>query len=211
MDKFIIYNIAVFVLLTLLLISMQTCKVVLSNKTEHYVDRKMDEQIVLGKYSYFAGPPKLLIYNALKMNGEKPKVIIGKYCSIAIHSLFILAHHRSDWVTTSPGPPLSAISRGDIVIGNDVWIGAQCIIMDGLTIGDGAIVAAGAVVTKSVPPYAIVGGNPAKVIRYRFSQDQISKLLQVKWWDFEQETVDKLKPLLFSSDIDAFIFEALQV
>lgn len=87
--------------------------------------------------------------------------------------------------------------------GNDVWIGANCIILDGLTIDDGAVIAAGAVVTKNVPPYAIVGGNPARIIKYRFTPEQIRALLEIKWWDFTGDKLDKLD--VWHGDIDGFI------
>lgn len=82
-------------------------------------------------------------------------------------------------------------NKGDIIIGNDVWIGYEAVIMAGITIGDGAIVAARAVVTKDVPPYTIVGGTPAKVIRKRFPDDTITTLLTLKWWDWPPETIQK--------------------
>jgi acetyltransferase-like isoleucine patch superfamily enzyme len=90
---------------------------------------------------------------------------------------------------------IDSASKGPVVIGNDVWVGAGAIILSGVSIGDGAIVAAGAVVTKDVPPYAIVGGNPAKLIRYRFSEDQIAKLLSISWWNWSE---DKIKANLDS-------------
>lgn len=80
-------------------------------------------------------------------------------------------------------------NKGDIVIGNDVWIGFEAVIMAGVTIGDGAIIASRAVVTKDVPPYSIVGGTPAKLIRKRFTDEQIDKLLRLKWWDWDEEKV----------------------
>ena len=84
-----------------------------------------------------------------------------------------------------------------VTIGNDVWIGANVCILPGISIGDGAVLAAGAVITKDVPPYAIVGGVPAKVIKYRFSEDIIKKLLKIKWWNWEEEKVKKNKDLFY--------------
>lgn len=89
------------------------------------------------------------------------------------------------------------------IIGNDVWIGANAIILQGVTIGDGAIIAAGAVVTKDVPPYAIVGGVPAKVIKYRFSDEVILKLLQIKWWDKPEEWI--IQKLEKFTDVSGFV------
>jgi acetyltransferase-like isoleucine patch superfamily enzyme len=82
-------------------------------------------------------------------------------------------------------------SKGIIEIGNDVWIGTSAIILSGVKIGHGAVVAAGSIVTKSVPPYAIVGGNPAKIIKYRLSEEKIEELLEMKWWDWSEEKIKK--------------------
>lgn len=98
---------------------------------------------------------------------------------------------HDDWIA-----PIDWVKNKHISIGNDVWIGRRCLILDGVTIGDGAIIAAGAVVTKDIPPYAIAGGVPAKVIKYRFSNDIISKLLEIKWWNLSDEEI--------SSKIDIF-------
>jgi acetyltransferase-like isoleucine patch superfamily enzyme len=95
----------------------------------------------------------------------------------------------------------SSFSRGDITIHNDVWIGANCTILDNVTIGNGAVVAAGSVVINDVPPYAIVGGNPAKVIKYRFSSNQIDALLRIQWWNMSN------LPNIHTNDIDSFIQE----
>jgi hypothetical protein len=100
-------------------------------------------------------------------------------------------------------------SRGDIVIGSDVWIGLNVFIGSGVTIGDGAVIGAHAVVTRDVPPYAVAGGNPARVIRYRFSETQIEALLAIRWWDWSDEVVDRYLPLITSPDIDAFIAAAM--
>ena len=95
--------------------------------------------------------------------------------------------------------------KGDIIIGNDVWIGAKSTIMSGVKIGHGAIVAAGAVVTKDVQPYSVVGGNPAKHIKFRFDERQIEKLLEINWWDWEESKIKEEGMLLWSADINHFI------
>lgn len=163
--------------------------------------------IQIGNFTY--GNPKILSWN------EGSYLKIGKYCSIADNvTIFMGGEHRVDWVTTYP---FSAINqkfsnlkghpktKGDIVIGNDVWIGANATIMSGVIIGDGAVIAAGSLVVKDVQPYAIVGGNPAYPIRFRFSEDIIEKLIKISWWDFEQEKVESLIPFLLSDDIRSFI------
>lgn len=132
------------------------------------------------------------------------KLIIGKFCSIACGAKFLFnsANHTSKSLSTYPFPiffeewELDVLNittawdnKGDIVIGNDVWIGYESVIMSGVTIGDGAIIASRAVVTKDVPPYTIVGGVPAKTIRKRFPDDDIAALLKMKWWDWPIERI----------------------
>jgi carbonic anhydrase/acetyltransferase-like protein (isoleucine patch superfamily) len=95
--------------------------------------------------------------------------------------------------------------RGDVRIGNDVWLGSDAMIMSGVTIGDGAVVGAGAVVTKDVPPYGVVVGNPARVARMRFSDDAVSRLLALRWWDWPDEKIEQFLPLMLSSDVEAFL------
>ena len=132
------------------------------------------------------------------------KLIIGKFCSIACGAKFIFnsANHTLSSLSTYPFPIFfeewgldvknitnAWDNKGDIVIGNDVWIGYEAVIMSGVTIGDGAIIGTRAVVTKDVPPYTIVGGVPAKPIRKRFSEDVISCLLEIRWWDWSKERI----------------------
>ena len=141
---------------------------------------------------------------------------IGAYCSLSGAATFILGgQHAVDRVTTYPhriwmrlpgaGTDGFPTPTADTILGSDVWICAGALISSGVTIGDGAIVAAGAVVIKDVPAYAIVGGNPAKLIRYRFTEEQIEALLQIRWWDWPEERVREAVPLLAGRDIDAFI------
>lgn len=153
---------------------------------------------------------------------------IGKYCSIGPNVAIILGGgHMTQWITTYPFNTLrkagiphpkinndrkAGISRQklintDVVVGNDVWIGYGVTILGGVTVGDGAVLGARALITKDVPPYAIIGGTPAKVIRYRFNPEDIEKLLKSKWWDLPDEDVDDLIPYLLSTDVDKFVAE----
>ena len=132
------------------------------------------------------------------------RLTIGKFCSIAcgVKFLFNSSNHTMRSLSTYPFPLFfeewdldkknvadSWDNKGDIVIGNDVWIGYEAVILAGVTIGDGAIIGTRAVVTKNVPPYTIVGGIPAKPIRRRFSEDVIARLLELKWWDWTKERI----------------------
>ncbi len=144
------------------------------------------------------------------------KLIIGKFCAIAEGVTFIMngANHRMDGITTYPfnifgggwekvAPTVEQLPfKGDTVIGNDVWIGQNVTIMPGVKIGDGAIIAANATVTKNVEPYAIVGGNPARVLKKRFSDEMIELLLKLQWWNWdEQKIFDNLELLVSVNDI----------
>jgi len=145
---------------------------------------------------------------------------IGAYCSIAGGvQIFLGGHHRADWVTTFPFPAVlpqaSRIadyggSRGDVRVGNDVWLCSNCTLLSGVTIGDGAIVAAGAVVTRDVEPYAVVAGNPARFVKWRFPEDQRLALLQSAWWSWPKEEVQGLAEKLCSDDIAGFLAYAGQ-
>lgn len=144
------------------------------------------------------------------------KLIIGKFCSIACGAKFLFngANHTLKSLSTYPFPIFyeewshgiwadkSWDNKGDIKIGNDVWIGYDAIIMAGVTIGDGAIIATRAVVTKDVPPYTIVGGVPAKIIRKRFSDEVIEELLKQKWWDLPNEEILKRIKYIQTGDIE---------
>ena len=148
------------------------------------------------------------------------KLVIGKYCSIACNAKFIMTsgNHTMNSLSTYTFPifyeewdlDVSKITdawdnRGDIVIGNDVWIGYDAIIMSGVKIGDGAIIAARALVTNNVLPYTIVGGVPAKVIKKRFTDDVISKLIKIKWWDWSHEMIKKNIQNIQSGDINKLL------
>lgn len=142
---------------------------------------------------------------------------IGKYCSIAGGVSIALDNHRADTMTTYPFKFLQKYwehvpadvedhaSKGDVVIGNDVWIAADVFIGSGVTIGDGAILGAKTIVTSDVPPYAVVVGNPGRIIRYRFEPEIIAELQSLAWWDLPDETVDGLLPVLLGTDVHAFL------
>ena len=148
---------------------------------------------------------------------EGSELKIGSFCSIAEDiKVFLGGNHRSDWITTFPfghihqdifnnfngsGHPKS---NGDVVIGNDVWIGNNVTIMSGVEIGDGAIIANNSHVVKKVNPYEIVGGNPAKLIKKRFSDDEISMLLKIKWWNLDDDIINEISPIICSDNISLF-------
>jgi acetyltransferase-like isoleucine patch superfamily enzyme len=150
-------------------------------------------------------------YGLPRINGSLGKIKIGKFCSIADNVVIVTDGHRTDWITMYPfncmavekWPEVRGITghpacKGDVVIGNDVWIGHGATILAGVTIGDGAVIAARAVVAGDVAPYAIVGGVPAREIKKRFPPETVSKLLELKWWDWPEEKIRKNVRLLCS-------------
>lgn len=147
---------------------------------------------VMKKYSYCGGDCQMV------------NVEIGAYCSISDHVFIGGAEHPMDWVSTSPvfqnvrhSGPKKRFAMFDLpkskktIIGNDVWIGHGVTIKQGVTIGSGAVVGSNALVTKNVPPYAIVGGVPAKIIKFRFPQEVINRLEEVQWWNLPDEEITK--------------------
>lgn len=145
------------------------------------------------------------------------RLVIGKFCQIAPCATFVMngANHRMDGFSTYPfnifghgweryTPSLEELPfKGDTVIGNDVWIGMEAMVMPGVRIGDGAIVAACSVVARDVEPYTMVGGNPARTIRKRFSEEVIAGLLEIRWWDWEIATISEHIDLITGGDIGA--------
>ena len=177
--------------------------------------------IRVGRYSYYSG-----YYHGhgfdecarfLLPDEGVDTLIIGSFCSIGSGAAFIMAGnqgHRNDWISTFPFDWMSEVAAfaeaqngyrpaGDTVVGNDVWIGTEAIIMPGVTIGDGAVIGTRALVTRDVEPYAIVGGNPAKTIRMRFDKADIARLLELRWWDWNDDELKQPMPILTSGDISA--------
>ncbi|MGB7528149.1 type B chloramphenicol O-acetyltransferase [Sphingobacterium cellulitidis] len=181
--------------------------------------------IIAGKYSYYSG-----YYHGHSFDDcarylfpderAVDKLIIGSFCSIGSGASFIMAGnqgHRYDWVSSFPfhfmpevasfnGSENAFLPAGDTVIGNDVWIGTEAMIMPGIKIGDGAVIGSRSLITKDVEPYAIMGGNPAKQIRKRFSDQEISLLLEMKWWEWEEDILKSAMPILSSGNIQG-LFE----
>ncbi len=167
--------------------------------------------IYIAEYSYLAG--NCIIVDHAPADSPKGMLMVGRFSSIGSDSHFMLcADHNMNHVSTYPfdwpeaegAPPGSGIGKGNIVIGNDCWLGRASSIMAGITVGDGAVVATRAVVTKNVPPYAVVGGNPAKIIRYRFSPEIIDALLRIRWWYWDLKTIRENVKLIRSPDVEGF-------
>ncbi|NRA74247.1 MAG: CatB-related O-acetyltransferase [Rickettsiales bacterium] len=157
-----------------------------------------NSQIIIGDYTYYDDPEDVHSFerNVLYLfEFVQDKLIIGKFCQIATGVRFIMngSNHAMDGISTYPFKvfgkawqefPMNAKSKGDTIIGNDVWIGNNVTIMQGIKIGDGAIIGTNSLVTKDVLPYTIVGGNPAREIRKRFDEDVIQMLKELRWWDW---------------------------
>ena len=170
--------------------------------------------IIVGEFTYIADSEfESHVTHHYEWNSDK--LIIGKFCQIAAGVEFVMngANHQMNTVSTFPfytlegwnmnPPALSDLPlKGDTIIGNDVWIGQNAVILPGVQIGDGAIIGANSVVGSSVAPYTIVIGNPARLLRKRFDDDLINLLLRFKWWDKNIEEIDRLIPILTSSDLE---------
>ncbi len=176
--------------------------------------------IVVGRYSYYSGYYHGHSFDdcaryLMPDRDDVDRLIIGSFCSIGTGACFMMAGnqgHRTDWISTFPfffmsEEPAFAEAQsgyrpaGDTVVGNDVWIGAEAMIMPGIRIGDGAMIGSRSVVTKDVAPYAIVAGNPAREIRKRFSDSDIERLLDMRWWDWPLEQIEAEMATLCSGDI----------
>ncbi len=173
-------------------------------------DSVQGEQFSIGDFTY--GSPDIRNFD------PDTKLVIGRYCSFGARvSILMGGEHRLDLATTYPFPEIAdpwpetaditgmTGSKGDIVIGNDVWVGHGATILSGVTIGDGAVIGAGGLVTRDVDPYAIMGGSPAKIIRMRFDRSTVQRLLQLAWWNWPEDKVRKNIHLICSSDIDGLL------
>jgi virginiamycin A acetyltransferase len=176
--------------------------------------------IIIGDYTYYDDPEdsenfeRNVLYH-FPFIGDK--LVIGKFCALAKGVKFIMngANHKMSGFSTYPfqifgngwervmPEPNELPFKGDTVIGNDVWIGYEAVIMAGVKIGDGAIIAAKSVVTKNVPPYTIVGGNPANVLRQRFSDETIKILLDIAWWNWDIDKITRNLEKIVGADIEA--------
>lgn len=174
--------------------------------------------IIVGDYSYYDArngesfEDQVLYHYDFFGN----RLVIGKFCAIAPGVTFIMngANHRMDGISTYPfnifgegwekhTPMLNQLPfKGDTIIGNDVWVGMDTVIMPGINIGDGAIVAAKSVITKDVEPYTIVGGNPAQKIKERFPEQIINKLLEIQWWDLNIEIISDHIDVIVNGEIE---------
>lgn len=174
--------------------------------------------ILVGDFTYYDDPDDATAFearNVLHHYGPE-RLVIGKYCAIATGVRFIMngANHRMSGPSTFPFPIMGGSwsqhmdlvadlpNRGDTVVGNDVWIGGDVTIMPGIRIGHGAIISTGSVVTKDVPDYAIVGGNPAALIRLRFTEPQIHQLLDAAWWDWPIDEVTRHLRVISDGSVD---------
>lgn len=183
-------------------------------------DQITNPNIIAGRHSYYSG-----YYHGHSFDDcvrylspdrdDVDKLIIGSFCSIGSGAVFMMAGnqgHRNDWISTFPffyqdnedfAEAVDGFQcAGNTVVGNDVWIGSEAMIMPGVTIGHGAIIASRAVVTKDVAPYEVVGSNPAKHIKFRFSSEQIAMLLEMEWWNWSDSQLKGCIKLLCSADIE---------
>lgn len=167
-----------------------------------------DSRVSVGRYTY--GNPEFYLWTA------EERISIGHFCSIADNvKIFAGGEHRTDWVTTFPlriafsleGANEDGIpaTKGTTCIGSDVWIGNGAVILSGVTIGHGAVIGNSSVVVKDVPDYAIVGGNPAKILKYRFPEKMIEKLLKIEWWTWDIKKIISNVACLSSDNIEEFV------
>ncbi|WP_407660749.1 type B chloramphenicol O-acetyltransferase [Kaistia defluvii] len=192
-----------------------------------FLGKPLTEQVTnpniqVGRYSYYSGYYHGHSFDEcarylMRDRSDVDRLVIGSFCSIGTGASFMMAGnqgHRNDWVSTFPfffvpeepafaGAVNAYQPAGDTVIGHDVWIGAEAMIMPGIRIGNGAVIGSRALVTRDVEPYAIVGGNPARAIRKRFPDEVIALLQEMAWWDWPIEQIRDAMPLLCSGDVPA--------
>lgn len=187
-------------------------------------DKVKNKRIIVGEYSYYAGfyhkedfEDRVWYLDKKDEDFDGDKLIIGKFCSIGSVVVFMMGGnqgHRHNWISAYPlevfeddfddyqsKEPEGFLKKGDTIIGNDVWIGAEVLIMPGIKIENGAIVAARSVVTKNVKPYEIIGGNPAKLIKKRFSEEDIKILQEIKWWNWNVGKIKKNLDVLRNENV----------
>lgn len=184
-------------------------------------DHITNPNITAGRYSYYSGYyhghsfddcARYLMPN----RNDVDKLIIGSFCSIGSGVSFIMAGnqgHRHNWISSFPFFYMEEVesftgsidgfrNAGDTVVGHDVWIGSEAMIMPGVKIGDGAVIGSRALVTKDVNPYTIVGGNPARTIKTRFSEEHISMLLEMKWWEWDEQQLSASMSIICSENVE---------
>ncbi|HWK15691.1 MAG TPA: type B chloramphenicol O-acetyltransferase [Rhizobiaceae bacterium] len=186
------------------------------------LDRQVTHpNIVVGRYSYYSGWYHGHGFDEcaryLLPDAGADRLVVGSFCSIGSGAAFIMAGnqgHRAEWISTFPfafvpdapefaGAANGFLPAGDTVIGNDVWIGSEAIIMPGVKVGHGAVIGTRALVTRDVEPYAIVGGNPARPIRKRFADDDIALLMDMQWWDWSVEMLSEAMEPMTAGDVKA--------
>ncbi|MGX7014901.1 CatB-related O-acetyltransferase [Vagococcus silagei] len=195
--------------------------------TQYLADLVTNSMIEVGKYSYYSGyyenqnfedgcvrylwgdPKTRASFNPIEQfDWHLDRLIIGNFVCIASGAIILMGgnhNHRSDWITVYPFADHvkeSYQAKGDTVIKSDAWIGMNAMIMPGITIGEGAIVASGSLVTKNVEPYTIVAGNPARLVKKRFSETEIEKLLEMRWFDWSDEEIRAVESILMSHSIE---------
>ena len=176
--------------------------------------------IEVGDYTYYdnpAGPERFEEHVLYHFDFIGDRLRIGRFCQIAAETIFIMngGNHRMAGFSAFPFPIFGGRwsgrfegetdfpDKGDMTIGNDVWIGFGATLMPGISVGDGAIIGARAVVTEDVPPYAVVAGNPARVTRMRFDAETVQCLLEIRWWDWDIERITRSIPQICGNDIEA--------
>jgi acetyltransferase-like isoleucine patch superfamily enzyme len=177
-----------------------------------------DDVVSMGRWSYFDGVPTVHRYPG----APDERIEIGAFCSLAKDVAFVLSgNHDLQRVTSSPVRKLFGVEgydtsgeisgRGGVVLGNDVWVGRGALLLSGARVGDGAVIGARAVVSGEVPPYAVVVGNPAQVVKHRFPADTVDRLRASRWWELPDEVLRDAVDLLSSRDVEAFLDHVARV